>query len=108
MRGELKKYGIRATKKPMRHQLLSSLVLVRNEKGEVGYCYIGFEESLVEKVGRVLPMGLSKDAPGFISVRYYPRTEEWLVIASYVNGGNECLLWKTKLRPSWLNFYIAR
>lgn len=105
MSRELKKYGIRATKKPARSLLVSSVCLVRNEKDETGYCYINFDQPFVEAVGKALPRGVSEHSPAVISVVFYPRTMSWLVQAGYVGSGTPVLLWKSANRPAWLNFY---
>lgn len=108
MSKELQKYRIRATRRPAKNELLSSTALVRNEKGEAGYCYINFDQPLVEKVGKVLPRGVSKEDPAVLSIRFYPRTQVWLIVAQYVSGEHETLLWKTPERPVWLNLYRTR
>lgn len=102
---ELKKYRIRATKKPAKSTLLSSTVVVRNESGKVGYCYINFDQPLIDAAGKALPRGLTVDDPAYLEVVYYPAMSVWLVKARYLLGDKEVLLWKTEQKPSWLNFY---
>lgn len=102
---ELKKYQIRATRRPARNTLLSSTVVVRNEAGDTGYCYVNFSPELVEAVGRSLPNGVTEDDPAFLRVVYYQRTKLWLVQAQHESGGKEILLWKSAEKPAWLNFY---
>jgi hypothetical protein len=108
MSKELKKYGLRATRRPAKCDTVATTVVVRNEAGETGYCYIGFDEPFVHRVGTKLPRGVGTHDPAFISVRYYPRTKVWLVVAQYMAGGEEVLLWKTPTRPEWLNFYRTK
>lgn len=105
MSKELKKYRLRATKKPAKNELLSSVVVVRNEQGEQGHCYVNFDAALVEAVGKKLPRGLMTQDPAHLIVVYYERTKVWLVSAAYVTGDHEVLLWKTEQKPAWLNFY---
>ena len=102
---ELKKYQIRATKRPAKNPLLSSTVVVRNEEGSIGYCYVNFSRELVEAVGKSLPGGVTEDDPAFLRVVYYAATKIWLVQAQHESGGKEILLWKTAEKPTWLNFY---
>lgn len=102
---ERKKYQLRATIKPAKNPVVSTVFLVRNEEGEVGYCYVNFSRDFVERVGHALPRGVSVEDPACISVRFYPRTKVWLVVAQYVDGSGEVLLWRTEQKPSWLNFY---
>lgn len=108
MRAELKKYRIRATKKPAKNVLLSSTVVVRNEVGDAGYCYINFDAPFVDAVGKKLQRGITEDDPAYLEVVYYPRMSVWLVKARYLHGDKEVLLWKTEQKPSWLNFYARR
>lgn len=105
---ERRKYQLRATIRPAKNPLVSSTVLVRNEQGEAGYCYANFSKDFVDRVGSVLPRGVSVEDPACLSVRYYPRTKVWLVVAQYVDGSEERLLWKTEAKPSWLNFYRVK
>jgi hypothetical protein len=60
---ERKKYQLRATIKPAKNPLVSSVVVVRNEAGDVGYCYVNFSKDFVQKVGNVLPRGVSEEDP---------------------------------------------
>ena len=108
MAKEAKKYGLRATKRPAKNSLVSSVCAVQNERGEQGYCYINFDAPFVTKVGNVLPRGVSYQDPAMIIVRYYSRTKVWLVLADYIAGGSETLLWRTADRPEWLNFYKVK
>ena len=108
MSRELKQYRIRATCRPAKNALLSSTVVVRNEEGQAGYCYINFDAPLVEKVGKALCRGLSKDDPAYLKVVFYARTQVWLVQAEYTARDHTTLLWKTKVKPDWLNFYRVR
>lgn len=108
MRGERKKYALRATPKPARNTLVSSVFTVRNEAGEAGYCYVNFNSSFVEAVGKALPRGVSAEDRACITVKFYAPTKVWLVTASYVGTGEEVLLWRAENKPTWVNFYKAR
>lgn len=108
MRGELKKYQLRATRKPAKKTVLSSTVIVRNEAGQYGYCYVNFDESLEDRVGHALPHGIGPDHPANLQVLFYPRNEKWLVMAQYVGQDDSAvLLWSTDTRPGWLNFHTG-
>lgn len=102
MSKELKAYALVSARRPGKNPYLSTTVAVRDENGEVGYCYIRFSDRFVHKVGQALNRGLMETDPAFVSVRYYRRKDVWLVVASYLSGGQEALLWSTKDRPTWL------
>lgn len=110
MKSELKKYGIRATVRPPKQELVSSTVLVTKADGLVGYCYIGFDAAFVEAVGASLPRGVSKEEPAFVfaSEHVVDGKEVWVIGARYLLSDDMALLWRTDKKPSWLNFYRSR
>lgn len=107
-KAERRKDGLVSSRKPKKHPLLSSTVAVRDEQGRNGYCYIGFSEDFVERVGKALPRGVSTFDPACIHVVYYPHNKTWLVIARYLRSEGEALLWRTTERPHWLRFYEVK
>lgn len=108
MRGELAKYRLRATRRPADTAPVASMVLVRNEAGEAGYCYANFSDEFASYVGKRLPRGVSLDDPACITVTFRAETGDWCVGASYLDGTSSVLLWRTDTRPSWLNFHRMR
>jgi hypothetical protein len=106
MTRELVGYRLRAARNPPNNRVLSSTVAVRNEHGQLGYCYVSFADQLPRKVGLLLPYGISEELPGMLEVVYVPATKQWLVKARYVDPPlHETLLWRTLEKPKWLNFY---
>jgi hypothetical protein len=105
MSRERKKFALRATYRPAKASLVSTVVAVRNEAGQHGYCYVNFDDSFIDFVGHKLPEGVSKGKEAVLSVVYYAATSVWLVKASYVDQSHTVLLWKTSEKPSWLNFH---
>lgn len=101
---ECKKYNLRSTRKPARSCLLASVVRVRNEEGKDGYCYVGFDEALVEAVGKKLSRGVAPFDPAYLVAEYDPRRSVWLIGACYFYGAECVKLWETPDRPEWLKF----
>lgn len=101
---ECKKYNLRSTRKPARSCLLASVVRVRNEEGKDGYCYVGFDEALVEAVGKKLSRGVAPFDPAYLVAEYDPRRSVWLIGACYFYGAECVKLWETPDRPEWVKF----
>ena len=102
---DAKKYAIRATRRPVKQSLVSSVVSVFNELGVQGYCYINFDAPFIEAVGKKLPRGVSKEDQAFIEVLYHAPSKVWIVAAGYVGRGADTFLWKTAEKPLWLKFF---
>ena len=97
---EAKKYKLRATRKPIRHQLLSGVVHVCDQYGRRP-SYFSFSEDFVDAVGRALPQGLSVSRPGFVKVIHIPGKSLWRVVATYLDPERNVLLWETDTQPAW-------
>ena len=108
MRGELKKYQLRATNRASRQTLLASTVRVKRPDGAVGYCYINFSDEFETFVGKSLQFGISAERPAFIEVNF-KEGAGYEVFARYVRDPNvAALLWVSKDKPEWLNFHKPR
>lgn len=103
MARELKKYGLRSTRKPTLNPRLSSTVCVIDEQGLPGYCYIAFEEALVDAVGLKLPRGVAEFDPAFLQVEWNAKRGRWIITAKYLNTEGYAVLWESESKPTWLN-----
>lgn len=99
---ECKKYQLRSTPKPARNCLLSTVVKVRDESGVDGYCYVGFDGSLVDAVGKKLPRGVAPYDPAFLCVEYDARRQVWVIGARYLVDESGVVLWESEAKPHWL------
>ena len=109
MARELKKYGLRATRKPPTRQAkLASTVHVLDERGVACWCYVSFEEPLLVKVGTALPRGISERNPAFLRVEYSATLKQWIIAAQYLDESHTAILWQTPDRPAWLNHHFYR
>lgn len=99
---ELKKYALRAARKPQNHSLLSGVVHVKRT-GQIGYAYIRFDESFVDAVGRSLPYGLSAEHPAFLKWLYMPTTGKWRLFAMYLDESRGAILWESDQLPHWIS-----
>lgn len=99
---ELKKYGIRSTRKPARNAFVATTIHVVDENGLAGYCYISFADALVEAIGKVLPRGVAEFDPAYIYVEYDTRRRVWKINAQYLLSSDSALLWESGDRPTWL------
>lgn len=92
---------MRKTNKPQVGFHLSGVVKCI-DRGGYGYTYIGFDESLVDAVAKVLPQGVGPDNQAYLYVvakqfggmRYY-------VYARYVGTEKSHLLWMETQKPEW-------
>lgn len=98
---ELKKYQLRASKKPKNHALLSGVVHVYGDAG-IGYTYLTFSEAFVDAVGKCMQYGLRADAPGYLKVMFMPGVKVWRVFAMYFKEERGVLLWESPEKPAWL------
>lgn len=109
MRGELKRYALRAARRPITTQAkLASTVQVVDERGVAGHCYVTFAEPLLRKVGMALPYGISERNPAYLRVEFDPGRQLWRIGATYITGTATAILWHTKDRPTWLRCYTTR
>jgi|MudIll2142460700_1097286.scaffolds.fasta_scaffold842953_1 hypothetical protein len=99
---ELKKYKLRAARKPKKHPLLSGVVHVADWEG-TGYAYVNFDESFVDAVGKALPHGLMPSAPAYLKVLHMPGRKSWRVFAFYLRELRGTLLWESPTRPAWVS-----
>ena len=97
---DAKKYKLQAAKKPIRHQLLSGVIHVCDERGRRP-AYISFSEEFVDAVGRALPQGLSPQSPAHIKVLSLPGRSTWRIFAMYIKDARGVLLWEAKELPIW-------
>lgn len=97
---ELKKYKLRAARKPQNHKLLSGVVHVCDEHGRRP-SYISFSEEFVDAVGFALPMGLLPSNPAYIKILHMPGRGVWRVFAMYFQSSHGALLWETTDLPQW-------
>lgn len=103
MARELKKYGLRSTRKPALKTCVSSTVRVVDERGRAGYCYVNFEEALELAIGKRMRSGVATFNPAYLNVEYDMRRGVWKVGARYLATGNGVELWETTVKPGWLN-----
>lgn len=104
MSREMKKYRLRATRRPMRNEYVASAARVVDERGRSGYCYIGFDEPLVDAVGSKLPRGVAPFDPAYLTVTYDWIKKAWVVAARYIVDDVFTILWETADKPSWLKY----
>lgn len=103
---ELKKYELRATKKPARSDLVSTTVAIRGEDNSRYYCYISFSQAFVEAVGRALPRGVTIYEPAYLFVDCTKAGFD--VWACYATDTEKVKMWSVPAErgaPAWLNFY---
>lgn len=100
--GERKKFAIKARRTVRKKHPMLSNTVVFLEDGRADYCYISFDESLVEFVGNTLPRGIAPFEPAYLFVMHYPEKNVWVVYANYVKGEGGQPLWETTTRPAWL------
>lgn len=102
--GERKKFRIKPRQRIKHlHPRLSNTVKVTGEEpAGQGYCYISFDESLVDLVGRTLPRGVAVFDPAYLQVEYDGLQKKWHVWACYYKDEIRRPLWVTKERPEWL------
>jgi hypothetical protein len=103
----LKKYNLKASRRPKQHSLLSGVVHVADTEG-TGLSYFSFSEDFVDAVGRLLPFGLLPENPGYIKVMYMATRKAWRIFAYYLVGRKGVLLWEQKNRPDWVSNVIRR
>jgi hypothetical protein len=110
MTKEFKNYELRHTRRPSKQPLLSSTVSVVDAKGSLYYCYVAFSEKLVDKVGKLLPYGVSTADPAFFQVVWSPERQRWAVYARYAKDSFAVHLWdsQTNEPPPWLRFYKVK
>lgn len=99
---ELKKYGLRSVRKPALKYLLSSVVKVRDEEGRGGYCYVRFDEPLIEAVGKKLTRGLAPFDPAYLVAEYDVIRKLWVIGARYLKTDEGVILWEQDEKPAWL------
>lgn len=99
---ELKKYGIRSTRKPARNPFVSTAVHVVDQDGLAGYCYISFEDAFVQAIGKALCRGVAEFDPAYVHVEFDRRTRVWRVGARYLLTSGYAQLWESVTRPVWL------
>ena len=99
---ELRKYKLRPSRKPIRHQLLSGVAHVCDARGRRP-AYISFSEEFVDAVGRALPVGLTSTDPAYLKVLHMPGRNTWRVFAMYLRAGTGVLLWEAHDMPHWVN-----
>lgn len=104
MSREMKKYRLRATRRPMRNEYVASAARVVDERGRSGYCYIGFDEPFVNAIGGKLPRGVATYDPAYVSVVYDWIKKAWVVAARYLTDDVFAILWETAEKPSWLKY----
>lgn len=102
MPSELKKYKLKATRRPKASAYLASRVMVTDDQGITGYCYITFSDEFVEAVGSALPQGVAIFSPAQIEVAFDPIVKKWLIGASYIGRGLPVILWESDTRPTWV------
>lgn len=103
--GERKKFEIKARRSvKYKHPLLSNTVAYLEDERQ-GFCYISFDESLVEFVGTKLPRGVAPFDPAYLYVVQTMGT--WTVYARYVKDDIAVPLWGTHTRPLWLKASIG-
>lgn len=103
----LKKYKLKAARRPKKHSLLSGVVHVADTEG-TGLSYFSFSDEFVDAVGHSLPFGLLPDHPGYIKVMYMASRKAWRIFAYYLDGTKGALLWEQKDRPDWVSNVIRR
>ena len=99
---ELKKYKLKAARKPREHPLLSGVAVVGEPTGK-RVSYFSFSEAFVDAVGKALPVGVSPANPAYLKVLYMPGRDTWRVFAMYFQEVRGVLLWETDTMPSWLS-----
>lgn len=104
MSREMKKYRLRATRRPMRNEYVASAARVVDERGRSGYCYIGFDEPLVDAVGSKLPRGVAPFDPAYLSITYDWIKQVWVIAARYIADDVFAIMWETATKPSWLKY----
>lgn len=97
----LKKYKLKTTNKPIRHELLSGVVHVGTKEGK-HYAYISFSEEFVDAVGMAMPVGLSKSNPAYLKALPCLDGKGWHIVCMYLGREDGVLLWKDSTRPGWL------
>lgn len=98
---EIKKYNLRASRRPEVHPLLSGVVHVADHNGK-SLSFIRFAESFVDAVGKALPQGLSPSRPAYLKVMHMPGRKTWRIFAMYLHEERGVLLWETEHPPSWI------
>jgi len=98
---ELKKYDIRAARKPQDSPYLSGVVWVADEAGR-GVCYVKFSRYLEEDVGAALPYGVSPDKPAFLKLLQFRTRGSWRLYAYYVDLSCGVLLLEYEDKPYWV------
>lgn len=99
---ECKHYGIRSSRRPKKHPLLSGVVHVADEEG-IGLSYITFSETFVDAVGREMPQGLTTSRPAYLKVMAMPGRKTWRVVALYLHDTVGRVLWETDTKPVWVS-----
>ena len=101
---EMKRWGIRPARKAHAHPYLASAVFVVAPEGR-GYCYISFEETFVEAVGKAMLWGVGPEHPAHLKVLYKASTGVWQVFAKYLDSNLFLtLLWEQATKPAWLTY----
>ena len=104
---ELKKYRLRPSRRPKKHDLLSGVVRVQGLKGP-GYAAFSFDESFVDAVGKELPHGLMPSNPAYLKFLYMPGYNIWRLFAMYLREERGTLLWETPQLPPWVQKVVYR
>lgn len=106
---ECKHYGLKSTRKPKAHNLLSSTVAVIDQDQRPGYAYVTFADSFVAAVGKIMPYGISIWHPVFLCVAFNTHKGLWTINAAYLNDTNTVRqLWTSAEKPDWLTIFKSR
>lgn len=114
MSREFKHYKLRSVPKPFKHPLLLSEVAVTGQDGGAYYCYVAFSDTLVQKIGGYIPVGLQPGSKTFLSVQWDAGVNRWQVYAVHVSNASfvqeTIYLWTTpdENPPPWLKFIKAK
>lgn len=98
---EVKRFGLKAARRPCVHPLLSGVVHVCDAAGK-WVANIKFTEAFVDAVGKALPQGLTPSRPAYIKVLHMPGRKTWRVFAMYLDNTHGALLWETSDPPHWI------
>lgn len=89
---------LKGSRKPQEGYSLGGVVLVTDEGN--GYCYIKFDQRLVDKLGRQMPYGIGPDNLAYLKV--VKKYDHYDVLCCYVDKSKRIAMWKEDVLPSWV------
>lgn len=91
--------GLHSALRPRKSRELSGVVLVALD-GEVRCAYIKFDDSVIDILGKIMPLGVGEAHPAYICITKLKG--EYVIRCCYVHDRTSMVLWKQPELPTWV------